>query len=130
MRWIVRLGLAASFGFAGIMYWEKTFCAYCAAVHAGNVAFWMVVETTAAAGMVRRSVIAFVCTAAAVSAALGLGQNKLRQQIAAKANTDLEATIRRVILVSRGDLQPVTDRPVFRGRFVRGPAQSPVRLVI
>ena len=130
VRWLARLGLAGSLGFAGIMYWEGTFCAYCAAVHAGNVAFWLVVETTAAAGFRRRPLIAFVCTAAVASAALGWGQARLRQQVADEANVRLQASIGQVIDISRREAQRATDRPAFRGRYGRGPAVSPVRLVI
>ncbi len=126
------------------MYWEKTFCADCAAVHAGNLAFWMVAETTTKARsltgasskerlkgkLFRRPVIAFVGTAVAVSAALGWAEAQLRKRIEQAANARLEASIRQVVEVSRGQPPKATGPGAFRGRHVRGPAESPVRLVV
>ncbi len=130
LRWLARLGAAGSLGFAAIMYWEKTFCAYCSAVHAGNLAFWIVAETTVKAGSFRRPLMAFVCTAVAISAALGWGETRRRKQIEQEGNARLEASIAEVIEVSRGQPQKAPGQAAFRGRYVRGPAEAPLRLVI
>jgi len=44
VRWLVRLGVAASVGFTLIMLLGRYLCPYCLATHAGNVGFWLVLE--------------------------------------------------------------------------------------
>src|SRR5207244_574426 len=77
LRWLTRLGLLGSAWFVSVMYLEQQFCPYCAAVHAGNLAFWLVAETTVAGPFPRRPVVAFVASAALVTLTLALTQNQL-----------------------------------------------------
>jgi protein-disulfide isomerase len=129
-RWLVRLGLVASAVFVSAMYLEGLFCAYCAAVHAGNLAFWLVAETTPAAGASRRPTVVLVATALAVSLGLGLAQDRLKQAEVRRASEDLQASIKQVILTSRDEPREATGRPVFWGRYPLGPAESPIRIVV
>ena len=47
VRWIVRVGVLASISFTLIMFRGGYLCPYCLATHAGNVAFWMLLEWSA-----------------------------------------------------------------------------------
>ena len=47
VRWLVRLGVLASIAFTLVMLIGGYLCPYCLAVHAGNIAFWVLLESCA-----------------------------------------------------------------------------------
>jgi protein-disulfide isomerase/uncharacterized membrane protein len=130
MKWLTRLGMAGSAWFVGVMAVEQLFCAYCLAVHVGNLAFWCVVETTASVPSARRPAAVFLAVALAVSLSLGLANNYRRHAADQQASDQLQEAVRQIIEISRRPAEPLKDQGAFEGRYLLGEAASPIRVVV
>ncbi len=59
-KWLVRLGVAVSLFFIIILFKEGHLCQYCLGVHAANIAFWLILETSRRAAAPRLAPLAAV----------------------------------------------------------------------
>lgn len=145
---LVRLGAAVSVFFLVIIFREKHFCPYCIASHAGNLLFWLTVETAAKTS--RRNPAAVVAALAMLllSTAVLAGIEIPRQRETARQDAlQREQSIKQVI-ASAHQQPPATSTaptaatksaaasasepqsPPFTGRYRIGPEDAPIRLVI
>ena len=100
VRWIVRLGVLGSIGFTTIMLRGGYVCPYCLATHAGNVAFWILLESSAyrlGGRGSRRAATRWPLTTGAVafalvSAALAVVETQTKHAAAAIAETRFESS--------------------------------------
>src|SRR5262249_5180057 len=77
LRWLTRLGAAASVLFIGVMLSDGILCPYCLAAHVANLAFVALVELAAArpaTGSARAPVMTGLCVAALVTAGLAIAK--------------------------------------------------------
>lgn len=69
MRVLVRFGVLISIGFSIVLLVEKLYCGYCVTAHAGNLAFWIVMELSRTRGIrlqqgfLRYAVVFIFCSA-------------------------------------------------------------------
>ena len=88
-KWIVRLGVVISLGFLAVIAIEKHFCPYCLIAHGANLAFWIVVENSAAARNRTLPSLATFCTAFAIGiVVLAVSESRYRQLLATKADRE------------------------------------------
>ena len=157
-RNLVRLGVVISVGFTIVMIVEKHLCQYCIASHVGNVGFWIVTElvrqrtpkmlrgmpalcivfvlATGVLGVIEwRKTVAVQRTA---EEKLAEDMARLAQAEQARAAATQAATATAPIsqpAVTTAPDEPPDDEPVaedqgFRGRYLYGPEQASVRLVV
>ncbi len=130
LRHLVRLGAAASVLFLLVMVMGGYACMYCIATHVGNFAFLFVIEAAPRAAAGSRRILAWGAAAfAAVTVAeLGAGAIATRgveRDFAASQKEIIEATAAKPAASASGAAQGG-----FTGRYVLGPAQAPIRLVV
>lgn len=120
---LVRLGALASLVLALVMAGEGLFCPWCAAVHAGNLVLAVALAPGGpGAARGRRSILAFGATFALASAALGLA-SAAREDSAERAAEDALASATAALAEGHA-------RAGFTGRYVSGPADAPVHVVV
>jgi protein-disulfide isomerase/uncharacterized membrane protein len=94
LRALVRFGALVSLGLMVVMVWKRQYCAYCFAIHAANLAFWLLMECTARrGGSWLRPLVAVCLVFALVSAGLFVNEPrgkkaKRAQRAAAKRAAD------------------------------------------
>jgi protein-disulfide isomerase/uncharacterized membrane protein len=144
VRWIVRLGALASLLLVGVMGVSGEVCWYCVAAHVGNLSFFALLESmpserhrgttvrkhegSAASDTVSslhplRLSGRFLCVFALVTAGLLVLQLGHDRALGAAAERDLEHSTAEILA---GDAQ----RSGFTGRFVYGPRDAAVRIVV
>ncbi|GMU32612.1 MAG: DsbA family protein [Planctomycetia bacterium] len=148
-KWLIRLGAAASLFYVFLIVIFGHWCWYCLAAHAGNFAFWWIVERRAVP--TGDAIPTLAPTASAfVACSLVLAVLQIRQQTAinAEAAKQIAETTKQVIAVATApaDKPPTVDRtpspdlemhpesdtpPVgFTGRYHRGPDSAAIRVVV
>jgi len=156
LRYLVRLGAVFSLGFVVLMLAEKHFCQYCLGAHLGNFAFWIVLESTRTpAAQSLRALATMGSVFVLVSLPLGFAQWRTRaamqqrgQELAAEDTAKMIEVTRRAQATTApttGTAAPPSgvahasqpsaadDYPYqggFRGRYVYGPAEAAVRIVM
>jgi protein-disulfide isomerase/uncharacterized membrane protein len=114
LRWGVRLGAAVSLFFLAVMAIYRHFCPYCLAVHAGNLAFWLVVESAPRrpARPCFRPLVAGAAVFAAVSGFLGLCQSAIVQSAASRAESEFQDSLHDIVAqIRRQNAEPVGGMP-------------------
>ncbi len=122
-RNVVRAGAVMSVVFLVAMTAGGYACMYCILAHAGNFAFLAVLETTprgtaAPAAGARQRLAIWGLGAFALVTGMQLGLGAFAEN---RARGDLDASIAKI--------KEATGEP-FTGRYLAGPAQAPIRLVI
>ncbi len=134
IRWLVRGGGVISAGFVLIMAVEQHLCWYCITAHAGNFAFWVLVERLPIRAIPLAHVIAPVgLTFAVVTIALAAVRWQRLDAITAKAERDLAQTTEQIIEAARIPTEESAESlwpNGFTGRYHLGPGAAPIRLVI
>jgi len=104
LRDIVRLGAIVSLLYMFVIIFGKYGCKYCLAAHAGNFAFWLVVETAGAAGP--RSWRPAVHVGAVFVLATGIlaaAETRQKEAVAAKGEKDLAESTAAIIAKTSQD---------------------------
>src|SRR5688572_896105 len=145
-KWIVRAGVAISFVFLGAVVATRFWCAYCLATHAGNIGFWLLVETTRAAPpaepaqRLRRwrtaitTAIVFIATCSLLAGAEWRQRRVEGQRAAGEFAESTQQMVKQSAAAKSGAMQ--TDQGVyappggFTGRHRLGPENAPIRIVI
>ncbi|MCI0629939.1 MAG: thioredoxin domain-containing protein [Phycisphaerales bacterium] len=140
-KWIVRGGVLISLFLVGSMLATSLWCQYCLAVHAGNLAFWLVVEKSPTIAATNRRLVAITVSAFALgAAALGLAETLTRQSVSEQRAVELAQTTQQIIektSAAAANNAVAGDAPAayspeggFTGRYLLGPPNAPIRLVI
>jgi protein-disulfide isomerase/uncharacterized membrane protein len=149
LRWLVRVGGAASVGFTVVMIAGGYLCPYCIAVHLGNLAFCVVTEAwSRGEGRAARQAATGAGTFVAATLLLAAVEWGAKQYAHARAESDLaESTARLVQTASRptdnaaqgarldasegAASAPVNQRAAsgLAGRWRLGPEVAPIRVV-
>jgi protein-disulfide isomerase len=140
LRVLVRVGVVVSVGFVIVMVRGGYICSYCAATHAANVVFWVLLELTAhpRVTMLRPGVI-FLATFVLASAALAVVDRRWSQAARAVAERQMQESGAAILSASQqpgseAPSQPaVTSGPVsagFTGRYHLGPEEAAIRIVV
>lgn len=124
LAWVARLGALASLALLAALLVQKTPCAYCAAVHAANLAFLVFSERRA--GTARSALapaLAFGTVLAGSTLALAGARSASGASALARAERELESSTRAI--VERGP-----EQAPFTGRHRLGPEEAPIRIVV
>ncbi len=136
-RLFVRLGALASVLFLLVIVIEGHFCQYCLVSHAGNLAFWVLVERSGH-GLFdqRRRPAVLVIAFLAVSVVLGIFEFTQKEALLAEQETAREESTGRIIDADRQrdeaggmDGGPQPWEGGFTGRYRLGPEKARVRIV-
>lgn len=136
-RLFVRLGALASVLFLLVIVIEGHFCQYCLVSHAGNLAFWILIERSPR-GLFdqRRRPAVLIVSFLAVSAVLGIFEFTQREALLAEQETAREESTGRIIAADRQrdqaggmDGGPEPWEGGFTGRYRLGPEKARVRIV-
>ncbi len=101
-RNLVRVGALISLGYCGIIVAKWMICPYCLAAHAGNFAFWIVVETAATSRLrLRTAAVSLGSVFAVATLALGIWDAQHRAAAQAKAEQERSETAQQIIERSR-----------------------------
>lgn len=153
LRVLVRLGVGASIGFTVIMFAGRYVCPYCLATHAGNVAFWILMEATARRrGRNMRPLVVGGAVFVAATAGLVVIEQRWRQAAVTVAETQMQQSSAEILAASTrpADVPPAaTSEPApvaaetdsaattaparprgFTGRYRLGPEDAPIRFVL
>ena len=137
LRWGVRLGAAGSLLFLGVMVVHHRFCPYCLLVHAGNLAYWLLVETARRrpAASFLRPALAGGAVFAAVSLVLGISQAVVAQTAEGRAEMEFQESLKNIVAeVARQNDAPAVENPSaaqpLHGRWRYGPECAAIRLVV
>lgn len=127
LRNLVRLGAAFSVLFLVAMVFGGYTCLYCIAAHVGNFGFLFVVEAaprgSARAGRALGWGLAgFVAVTGAEMAVRGVSARKAEQRLA--------GSIEQITEAGQDDTEIVSEGGGFTGRYLWGPDNAPIRLVI
>ncbi len=114
-RYLVRLGALISLGFCAIIVFERMLCQYCLAAHAGNFAFWIMLESTRRrpprSGLAWSSLlVAF----AIISGGLGLLDWQHRAHVRLQAERELAESTESIIQRSHPQPTQPTTAPATR----------------
>lgn len=128
VRVIAWLGAAASLTFLSVMVVSGEMCYYCLMAHVGNMGFVGVLELArrgmgSAASPSVSPLAGWVATFAIGTALLWAGQTMHTRQVAETAERDLGESMQRMVDAG-AEAEP------FTGRYLLGPADAPIRLVI
>lgn len=142
LRWLIRLGVLASLMFIGVMIVDGALCPYCLTTHLCNIAFWGLVEFSPGKrdDIHLPALVAWLATFAFVSLGLGLGDMHRESIFAAmhteEASDNLAAIVEAGIQQQSGvdiipvGLAPNQQEPAFTGRYLLGPEDAPVKIVM
>lgn len=111
-RNLVRVGALGSILLTAVMTVEGYFCLYCVAAHFGNLAFWLIVETsrsTPAASS--RPVAITAATFAVCTAVLFVARGRHEAAIEARAEQALAESSREIVSRSRANAVATGSRP-------------------
>ena len=122
LTWITRVGALASLAFLTVMLVDGAFCAYCAVVHACNLAF-LVVSERRSGGMASLAPLgAFAGVFVVSSAGLWAWREQQSEAVLAREERELARTQR--------ELRAGGARKPFTGRQRLGPEDAPIRIVV
>jgi protein-disulfide isomerase/uncharacterized membrane protein len=129
-RNLVRLGAIGSLGFCVIIIHEQMLCPYCIAIHIGNFAFWITMESTRISSSRPRFAMTSVgAIFALVTALLWIIDVQYRDTVREKAESD-RSEAAQLMIDESGKRQTSSDESLFTGRYRIGPAEAPIRIVI
>ncbi len=138
-RNMVRLGALVSIGYIILMVANGYVCWYCIGSHAGNLAFWLLMERTRAAWSPSlRPVLACVVVFAVASSVTGSVKWQREARTLAESDRKADESIQQLISERRVDREPVQVGVVdpegegkgFTGRYRVGPEEAPIRIVM
>jgi protein-disulfide isomerase/uncharacterized membrane protein len=123
-RTAVRVGCAMSLVYVGFMVVKGTLCPYCLAVHAGNLTLFFATEGALPSGgpllaPVARGAVAFTLVTGALVGAEDRQARNAEQELHQSTRTIIDAM---------GSTTEMEGEP-FIGRYPRGPARAPIRIV-
>jgi protein-disulfide isomerase/uncharacterized membrane protein len=139
VRRIADVGAMASIVYGIVLIVERTFCGYCLAAHAGNLAFWIHMRRSdvVRARSFRRSslwpLVVGVLTASGVTGGLSVTREWIRARAQRAEESALALSIENVIAHSsqKSDLElGGSDERRFEGRYPTGPTVARARIVI
>ena len=135
-KWGVRLGVLGSVLLIIVVFVEGHLCQYCTVVHAGNLAFWLVVECAQReprAPLFRPALVGALLFAA-VSGGLWLMRGEVEEAVAERDELLLEESIQEILQTVRAQakLAPEADEvgEPFTGRYRAGPERAAIRIVV
>lgn len=147
LRALVRLGGLLSILYIIILIAGRHACYYCIATHAANLAFWLLVETRSRPIMaVGRPVFVIAVIFLLASATLGAVEYGGKKREGARQEKELAESTQQIIQaatqptaaqqstsITPGAAPDAIARPWkggFTGRYLRGPKDAPIRVVI
>lgn len=108
-RWIVRFGVLMSLILLAVIVIKKQACWYCLAAHAGNLAFWMMMECRPEAQpALRKAAAALIIAFLACTAALGGVEWQRTLKIARDEASQKDQSIQEMIANSQKQAQAVS----------------------
>jgi protein-disulfide isomerase/uncharacterized membrane protein len=123
VRILVRLAALGSLGFCAIIAFERLLCPYCLAAHAGNFAFWIMMEgTRARASRSGPAVTGIIVVFALASAVLGVLDWQHREGVRRKGEQELAESTQSIIERSH---RPVATQPAETQPVATQPATKP-----
>lgn len=122
LRWIARLGGAASVVFLGLALQQGTPCPFCLAAQLANLLFVVCSERSTGPARARRPELAFLLVAAGLTAVLAFAR--------ARAEAAQESGAERALGESTRAVVEQRDARAFTGRYRRGPERAALRLVL
>jgi protein-disulfide isomerase/uncharacterized membrane protein len=126
-RNLVRLGVIFSVMFMVVMILGGYACPYCIAIHLGNFGFLAMLELAPIAVTGTRQALAFGAAGFIVVTGIELG---LQVTVKKEIEQQLVESTQEIIEASAGEVAVDPDREPFTGRYLTGPANAPIRLVI
>ena len=143
-QWVVRAGVLISASFITAMILQKHFCPYCAAVHAGNLGFWAMMEISKPRSRSSlRGLPVFAAIFIAATAALGGVELIKNHETARQESAQREQSIKEMTNPPAGTNPSTTQaahRPApeglymppggFTGRYRTGAEDAPIRIVV
>ncbi len=150
LRWVARLGALFSVAYVGIIAYERLFCPYCLASHAGNLLFWIIMESTrtkprSLAAPLLSAMFVFIVSSVGLAVADAQQRENLRiegEQQRSSAVAQIAAREEQARLVSQAattqgsstkpaaPVSPIRPGQVLAGRYIFGPPQAPIRIVM
>ena len=101
LRNIVRLGALISLCFVAIIFIEKHICYYCLAAHAGNLAFWIVVEKSRkATAATWRPIVSLALVFIVASATMGVTKLLEAKRVQADLDRQVDESVDEIITAS------------------------------
>ncbi|MFQ5424865.1 MAG: DsbA family protein [Phycisphaerae bacterium] len=103
-RMLIRFGALVSIGFVAILILEQHLCKYCLGTHAGNLAFWLLMERTRKCGVslaVLRPVITTAVVFIVASAGLYVAESRTRAVVQAKQEAEFEESTQQMVTAAR-----------------------------
>ncbi|QDU94493.1 DsbA family protein [Lignipirellula cremea] len=131
-KWLVRLGVLGSLVFVAVMFFEQHFCLYCALTHAGNLCFWIVVETCpTAAATPWRAMGGWAAAVVLGTSVFGIAEWQVRAQADAVAHQQADESIAQITATTTSTERVGDDQgPGFTGRYRLGPEKAMIRFVV
>jgi protein-disulfide isomerase/uncharacterized membrane protein len=126
-RNLVRLGVAFSAMFMVVMIVGGYACPYCIAIHFGNFGFLGMLELAPIAGAGTRQALAYGAAGFIVVTGIELG---LQAAVKEEVEQQLVESTLEIIEASTDEVPVDPDREPFTGRYLLGPNNAPIRLVI
>lgn len=123
LRWLSRLGAAASLAFLALAFQQGTPCPFCLTAQIANLGFVLACsERSRGPARARRPEAAFALVALAVTGLLALAH--------ARAATERNVDAERALAESTRAIEQASGARSFTGRYRRGPERAPLRLVV
>lgn len=147
LRWVARIGALFSLVYLSVITSERLFCPYCLVSHAGNLAFWIIMELSRTrprplAAPLVAALLVFLTSSLGLRIADAQQREKVRvageeqrsvavAQIAAReAQARLESQAAATQAAASKPASPIRPGQVLAGRYIYGPPQAPIRIVM
>jgi protein-disulfide isomerase/uncharacterized membrane protein len=125
LQWIIRLGALLSAMYLVVMFTGEHFCLYCLITHLGNFAFWIGTERLPRLELTRLvRPVAVGAGLFAVSSVALFGVEKAQiGRVERDAEEQRQQSTQQIVAGGGADA-------AFTGRYLNGPAEAPIRIVI
>lgn len=130
LRGLVRVTALVSIGLPIVMIVNGYVCKYCLLVHFANLTFIAVVEVAGREPVQRSPLVSFGSVAVIAGLVLTGAQFRHERGLVQQAEDDLAQSTQAIIEQPRDDTPPPPDAEPFTGRYLQGPEEAPVRIVI
>jgi protein-disulfide isomerase len=138
LRWLVRLGGAASLFYLGVLYFGGFSCEYCLATHASNLLFGVMLEGSGSRSNRSLAALArFSAVFAGVTLVIAIIQMTQGRRVEQKRAVEFAESTQRIIeqTTKPASILPERDELYspeggFTGRWRIGPENAPIRIVI
>ena len=136
LRWLLRLGGVASLVWSGAMIANGWFCPFCAAAHAANLLFLVLVETGKLGGLPanvrppKQSLVRAFASFASLTVILAVFQWSHDRRVAERDAEELAQSTAAVKEASHAAGAGGDGPPPLTGRHRLGPEVAPLRLVV